>query len=41
MATMRITEAELARDIHSVLAQVQEGVEVILEQKCLARFRIG
>ena len=32
MATLRITEAELARDIHAVLAKVQEGVEVIVEQ---------
>jgi antitoxin (DNA-binding transcriptional repressor) of toxin-antitoxin stability system len=32
MATVRITEAELVRDIHAVLAQVQEGVEVIVEQ---------
>jgi antitoxin (DNA-binding transcriptional repressor) of toxin-antitoxin stability system len=32
MATVRITEAELARDLHSVLAKVQEGVEVIVEQ---------
>jgi antitoxin (DNA-binding transcriptional repressor) of toxin-antitoxin stability system len=32
MATVRITEAELARDIHAVLANVQEGVEVIVEQ---------
>lgn len=32
MATIRITEAELARDIHAVLAQIQEGVEVIVEQ---------
>jgi hypothetical protein len=32
MATMRISEAELARDIHAVLAKVQEGVEVIMEQ---------
>jgi len=32
MATVRITEAELARDIHAVLAQVQEGIEVIVEQ---------
>ena len=30
--TIRITEAELARDIHSVLAKVQAGVEVIVEQ---------
>ena len=32
MATFRITEAELARDIHAVLAKVQDGVEVIVEQ---------
>jgi antitoxin (DNA-binding transcriptional repressor) of toxin-antitoxin stability system len=32
MTTIRITEAELARDIHAVLAKVQEGVEVIVEQ---------
>jgi antitoxin (DNA-binding transcriptional repressor) of toxin-antitoxin stability system len=32
MATVRITEAELVRDIHAVLAQFQEGVEVIVEQ---------
>ncbi len=32
MATVRITEAELVRDIHAVLAKVQEGVEVIVEQ---------
>jgi antitoxin (DNA-binding transcriptional repressor) of toxin-antitoxin stability system len=32
MGTVRITEAELARDIHAVLAKVQEGVEVIVEQ---------
>jgi antitoxin (DNA-binding transcriptional repressor) of toxin-antitoxin stability system len=30
--TLRITEAELARDIHTVLARVQEGVEVVVEQ---------
>jgi hypothetical protein len=33
MATVRISEAELARDIHAVLAKVrEEGVEVIVEQ---------
>ncbi len=32
MATVRITEAELARDIRAVLAKVQEGVEVIVER---------
>lgn len=30
--TIRITEAELARDIHGVLEKVQSGVEVIVEQ---------
>jgi antitoxin (DNA-binding transcriptional repressor) of toxin-antitoxin stability system len=30
--TVRITEAELANDIHSVLARVREGDEVIIEQ---------
>ena len=32
MATVRITEEELAHNIHAVLAKVQEGVEVIVEQ---------
>ncbi len=32
METLRITEAELARDVHAVLAAVQTGVEVIVEQ---------
>jgi antitoxin (DNA-binding transcriptional repressor) of toxin-antitoxin stability system len=31
-ATVRISEAELARDLHAVLEKVQEGVEVIVEQ---------
>lgn len=31
--TLRLTEAELARDIHGVLARVrEEGLEVIVEQ---------
>jgi antitoxin (DNA-binding transcriptional repressor) of toxin-antitoxin stability system len=30
--TVRITEAELARNTHAVLAKVREGVEVIVEQ---------
>jgi antitoxin (DNA-binding transcriptional repressor) of toxin-antitoxin stability system len=30
--TVRITEAELARDIHAVLEKVQAGVEIIVEQ---------
>jgi len=29
---MRMTEADLVRDIHAVLAMVQEGAEVIVEQ---------
>jgi antitoxin (DNA-binding transcriptional repressor) of toxin-antitoxin stability system len=32
MSTVRITEAELARDLHALLAKVQLGVEVIVEQ---------
>ena len=32
MAMVRITETELARDVHAVLAKVSEGVEVIVEQ---------
>ena len=30
--TVRITEAELVRDVRAVLAKVQAGVEVIVEQ---------
>jgi hypothetical protein len=32
MATLHITEAELARDIHAVLAKVQAGAEIVVEQ---------
>ena len=32
MGTVRITEAELALDVHAVLVKVQEGVKVIIEQ---------
>ena len=32
MATLRITEAELARDVHAVLGRVQAGMEVIVER---------
>ena len=32
MATVYMSESELARDIHSVLAKVQLGVEVVIEQ---------
>lgn len=31
MATLRVTEDELIRDVHAVLAKGQEGVEVIVE----------
>ncbi len=30
--TVRVTEAELARDVHAILAKVREGVEVVIEQ---------
>lgn len=29
---VRMTEAELARDLHTVLEKVRQGVEVIIEQ---------
>jgi antitoxin (DNA-binding transcriptional repressor) of toxin-antitoxin stability system len=32
MATVRISETDLARDTHAVLARVREGFEVIIEQ---------
>jgi antitoxin (DNA-binding transcriptional repressor) of toxin-antitoxin stability system len=32
MATLRITEAELARDVHAVLERVRQGIEVVIEQ---------
>ena len=32
MATVRTTEAELARDIHTVLAKVQQGAEIVVER---------
>lgn len=32
MVTLRITEAELARDVYAALAKVREGVEVIVER---------
>lgn len=31
--TLRITEGELARDVRSVLAKVEQGSEVIIEQE--------
>ena len=30
--TVHMTEAELARDLHTVLEKVRQGVEVIIEQ---------
>ena len=32
MATVHMSEAEVARDLHAVLAKVQRGVEVVIEQ---------
>jgi len=32
MAVLHITEAELARDLASVLAKVRQGTEVVVEQ---------
>jgi hypothetical protein len=32
MATVPMSEAEVARDLHAVLAKVQQGVEIIIEQ---------
>jgi hypothetical protein len=32
MGTLRITEAELARDVRAIMAKVQQGVEVVVEQ---------
>jgi len=33
MATVRITEAELARDVRAVLAKIEQGSEVIIERE--------
>jgi antitoxin (DNA-binding transcriptional repressor) of toxin-antitoxin stability system len=32
MTTVHMTEGEVARDLHAVLAKVQKGVEVVVEQ---------
>jgi antitoxin (DNA-binding transcriptional repressor) of toxin-antitoxin stability system len=32
MGQVHMTEAEVARDLHGVLAKVQQGVEVVVEQ---------
>ena len=33
MSTVRITETELARDVHAVLEKVRQGIEVIVERE--------
>ena len=32
MGTVHLSEAEVASDLHAVLAKVQQGVEVVIEQ---------
>ena len=32
MATVHLSEAEVARDLHAVLAKVRQGLEVVIEQ---------
>lgn len=32
MATVRITEAELAHDVHAVLEKVRQGAEIVIER---------
>ena len=32
MATVHMSEAEVALDLHAVLAKVQQGVEIVIEQ---------
>jgi len=32
MGTVRISEAELARDLHAILTKVKDGVEVVVEE---------
>jgi prevent-host-death family protein len=32
MEVLRITEAELVRDVHAVLEKVQKGAEIVIEQ---------
>ena len=32
MASLHITEAELARDVHAVLQKVRKGIEVVIEE---------
>jgi PHD/YefM family antitoxin component YafN of YafNO toxin-antitoxin module len=32
MATVHMSEAEVARDLHAVLAKVRQGFEIVIEQ---------
>jgi len=32
MPILHMSEAEVARDLHAVLAKVQQGIEVVVEQ---------
>jgi hypothetical protein len=32
MATVRMSEGEVSRDLHAVLAKMRQGVEVVIEQ---------
>ena len=32
MATIHMSEAEVARDLHAALAQAQQGFEIVIEQ---------
>jgi hypothetical protein len=32
MATVHMSEAELARDLHGALARVRQGLEIVIEQ---------
>jgi antitoxin (DNA-binding transcriptional repressor) of toxin-antitoxin stability system len=32
MGMVRVTESELARNLHAILARVQQGIEVVVEQ---------
>ena len=32
MATLHLSEAEVAHDLHAVLAKVQQGVEIVIER---------
>lgn len=32
MESLHMSEAEVARDLHAVLAKVQQGIEIVIEQ---------